>query len=140
MFIRSFFMLLILTISCGFNPFDPFIAQGNVIYSFASGRMQCQSEIDAEGHTFVLLKSLDNRTQVKFVELTNSKNSRKEKPKLAVKLLIEVDEKTNLCASWKSYQEVTIVLDPLRVKKNSLIGQTVYKSDQITVMILDTSN
>jgi hypothetical protein len=53
---------------------------------------------------------------------------------------MEVDEKTNLCAGWKNYQEVTIVLDPLPVKKNSLIGQTVYKSDQITVMILDTSN
>ncbi len=138
---RLFFLISILTISCSFKLIndDPTVTQGNVIHSFESGKMQCQSEVDPEGHIFVLLKGLNKNTKVNFFEVVSIKHSVEEEVTFIVRALMEVEEDTNLCARWINLQEVSIEINPLPIKTVSLIGEQVYNSDQITVMLLNTS-
>lgn len=84
----------------------------------------------------MLLKSLDKNTTVKFKEVTTSTRSKKQETTWVVKSIMEVNEETDLCASWKNVQEVSIAIDPIRVETPSLKGKQVYSSDQITVMML----
>ena len=111
----------------GYNNAE--VKPGDVIYSFESGKMECLSEINPEGYTYVLLKSLNKNTKVKFsrIDLT-------QKKELVLVLNMLVEEETTLCAGWVNMQEVKIVIDPLPVEKITLSGKTIYKADKITVM------
>lgn len=140
MFLLTRFLLLIcvMTMSCSFKAKnkDVVIKAGNVTYSFASGKLQCQAQIDSEGHTFVLLKSLDKNTTLTFSNVLCSKNSKTKAIEFVVKVLMAVKEDTDICAGWINAQEVSIKIDPLPTKTVSLTGTKVYDSNQITVMIL----
>jgi len=107
---------------------DPIVEKGNIIYTFASGKMQCQSEIDANGHVWVLIKSLDDITRVNFSKIEKYKG----KPLLVVNMLVE--DKNALCASWVNMQEMKLVIDPIKVEKTSLTGKTIYEKNNITVL------
>ncbi len=129
--------ILFLTFTCSFrSPVVPIVEQGNVIYPFASGRMQCQSEVDSTGHIFVLLKSLDKNTKIRFSDVIPVKEAKNKKVEFVVKAVMEVEEDTNLCASWKNFQEVSIKINPLPTQTVSLKGKEVYASNSITVMTL----
>ncbi|MGE3920756.1 MAG: hypothetical protein AB7F64_07460 [Gammaproteobacteria bacterium] len=136
--IRFFLLITVLTMGCSFKAQnkDPIVKRGNVIYSFASGKMQCQSEIDSNGHIFVLLKSLDKNTNITFSDVIQTRNSKSKKPEFVVKALMTVAENSDICAGWINAQEVSIKIDPLPVQSISLSGKQVYVSDHITVMIL----
>ena len=134
--IRFFLLIIVLTMGCSFKSKDPIVKRGNVIYSFADGKMQCQSEINPEGHIFVLLKSLDKNTTIRFLDVVNSKTAKAKKPEFVVKALMSVVEDTDICAGWINAQEVSIKIDPLPTQSVSLSGKQIYVSDQITVMIL----
>ena len=129
---RLFLLILIGIMNWSFTHLtEPVVEQGNVIYAFESGKMQCQSEINPEGYITVLLKSLTPNTTLKLMGAP----SKTKDSEFLIKILMEVSEKTDFCASWKNVQEVEIVIDPLPTQSISLQGKKVYKSDQITVMI-----
>ncbi|PJD93044.1 MAG: hypothetical protein CK425_13070 [Parachlamydia sp.] len=124
-----FISLFILACSFSLMSKDVEIEKGNVIYFFESGKMQCSSEINSEGHTFVLYQSLSKNTRVEF-------NSIKRNPKkeFVLTALMLVEAETELCAGWVNMQEVNIGIDPKPVEKVTLSGKIVYKNDLITVM------
>lgn len=134
--IRFFLLITVLTIGCSFKAKnkDSIVECGNVIYSFASGKMQCQSEIDPDGHIFVLLKSLDKNTSIRFSDARRIRDAKSKKREFVVSTSMSVAEETDLCTSWINIQEVSIKIDPLPVQSISLSGKQVYVSDYITVM------
>lgn len=115
---------------------DVLVELGNVIYSFGSGKMQCQSEIDEAGNIFVLLKSLDKNSTISFSDIVILPNSTQANPDFVVKTVMSVAEDTDLCASWINIKEVMIRIEPLPTKTTSLTGKQVYNSEKITVMVL----
>lgn len=135
--VRFFLLITVFTMGCSFKAQNkgPVVKRGNVIYSFSSGKMQCQSEIDSDGHIFVLLKSLDKNTSITFSDVIQTKNSKSKKSEFVVKTVMNVAEDTNLCASWINIQEVSLKIDPLPVQSISLSGKQVYVSDHITIMV-----
>lgn len=128
---RFFLFISLFTLTCNFSLMSKNveIEKGNVIYFFESGKMQCSSEINPEGHTFVLYRSLSKNTRVEF-------NSMKRNPKkeFVLTALMLVEAETELCAGWVNMQEVNIGIDPKPVEKVTLSGKIVYKNDLITVM------
>ena len=108
------------------------VKKGDVVYSFSSGKMQCLSEMDSNDHTFILLKTLDKNTVVDFKGLYFN-----ERNELVLVLTMLVDEKTDLCASWKNLQEVSIGIEPSRVEKTNLTGKIVFEHPNFTVMIAE---
>lgn len=104
------------------------VKQGNVIYSFEGGKIQCESQIDSTGKTTILLKSLDKKTTVTFSNIYRSNNS------YVLKAIMMVKADTDLCASWTNMQEVNITLNPLKVKNITLTGKVIYESDQFKVL------
>jgi len=121
-------LLSLFAITCSYAPLDK-NEKGNVIYSFESGQMQCMSEIDPEGHTFVLYKSLNKNTTIGFTTL---KGFSKKGCVLVVNM--DVEEEPRICAGWINRQEVSVGIDPKPVEKITLSGRIVYKNDFITVM------
>lgn len=124
-----FFYLFILTCSFSLMNKDVEIEKGNVIYFFESGKMQCSSEINPEGHTFVLYQSLSKNTRVEFNSMKRNPNK-----EFVLTALMLVEAETELCAGWINMQEVNIGIDPKPVEKVTLSGKIVYKNDLITVM------
>lgn len=122
-----FAALLVTSISYAFNT-NADVKQGNVIYTFESGRMQCLSEIDAEGHTWVLIKSLDANTTV----LLN--RAEKNKGDFVLVLTMLVEDTSGICASWTNMQEVRLPVNPIKVEKTTLSARRIYEKSDITVM------
>ena len=120
-------LFLINSVSYAFNT-NAEVKQGNVIYTFESGRMQCLSEIDDEGHTWALIKSLDANTTVIFNKVE------KRKSDFVLVLTMLVKDTSGICASWTNMQEVKLVIDPIRIEKTSLSGKTIYEKGNLTVM------
>src|SRR5262245_23559433 len=89
--IQFLLAMCFLTMSCSFalakSPAQ--VSQGNVIYSFKSGKIQCQSQIDPNGQLTILLTSLADNTKFQFQNLT-SKNSKKRKNEYVLKALMFV--------------------------------------------------
>lgn len=104
------------------------VKQGNVIYAFESGRMQCLSEIDTEGHISVLIKSLDANTTVIFNKVEKYKGD------FVLVLTMLVKDTSGICASWTNMQEVKMVIDPIKVEKTTLSAKKIYEKDGLTVM------
>lgn len=104
------------------------VKQGNVVYTFESGRMQCLSEIDAKGHTWALIKNLDENTTVNF----NNIESRRGDFVLVLTMLVK--DTSGICASWVNIQEVKLVIDPVRVEKTTLFGKPIYEKNNLTIM------
>jgi hypothetical protein len=135
---QFFLAIFLLTISCSFastqSPAE--VSQGNVIYSFKSGKMQCQSQIDLDGQLTILLTSLSANTNIHFQELV-SKRLRKGQQEYALKaiMLVTNSEPSKLCAGWVNAQEVTIDIYPLPVKEITLTGKKVYSLGQVTVLV-----
>jgi hypothetical protein len=128
---RLFLVILIFLLSTGFSLLkkDAVVKRGNVLYSFEGGKMQCLSEEDEEGHIFILLKSLKENTQIKFINMEISQDK-----EWVLVGMMRVEEDTNLCAGWTNLQEVKIVIMPKKVKKVTLSGEVVHQGEKITVM------
>jgi hypothetical protein len=129
--LRLLSLLCIACVCCGYtNPKEQAkVTPGNVIYTFAGGKMQCQSEVNPSGEIVVLLKSLDKNTTVQFSRLQKKNND------WLLVITMLVNEKTDICASWINKQDVTIQLDPLSVDTISLTGKQVYTKNGVTVLI-----
>jgi hypothetical protein len=104
---------------------------GNVIYSYGSGKIQYQSQIDKNGKIVVLLKPLKKNTTVQFVKVSQAENE-----DWVLKSIVFVQEDTARCASWTNTQEVNVVIDPIRVDTITLIGKPVFSSESISVLML----
>ena len=104
------------------------VKQGNVVYTFESGRMQCLSEIDSEGHTWALIKSLDENTTVNFNKTESCRGD------FVLVLTMLVKDTSGICASWVNIQEVKLVIDPIQVEKTTLSGKPIYEKNNLTVM------
>ena len=128
---KIFLLLSVFVIACSFSS-NSKVKQGNVIYFFESGKMQCLSEINSEGQIFVLLKSLKKNTQVEFSKLELSKENL-----LVVVLAMIVKEETEICKNWTNMQEVKIAIDPKQVKTITLSGKKIYQADNMTIMTAD---
>lgn len=129
--LTRFFVCFSLLLTCSsFLPKenDNVVEKGNVIYSFESGKMQCQSQKDADGNIVILLKSLDKNTTVQFNSIVNTRNG------LLLKCMMIVNEETDLCASWTNVQEVSIVVDPIIVQNITLFGKSIYQLNKITIV------
>lgn len=107
-----------------------YLNPGHIIYSFSSGKMQCQSEIVPEGHIFVELKNLDENTEVKFSKVKHDQ----EENSILVELFMSVKEDTQICKSWTNQSQINIKMCPNPVKKTSLKGTSVYKNEKFTVL------
>ena len=105
---------------------------GNAIYTFASGKIQCMSNIDSQGHTFVLIRSLDTNTTCDLLEIISPLKGKKNSCFIA-KVIMRVKVDTKICKSWTEVQEVYIPIRPLQVKTNQLFGNKIYESGEITV-------
>ena len=103
------------------------VKQGDVVYTYGTGKIQCESQIDPSGQIVILLKNLNNNTKIKFREL------KKNKKRLVLVGVMEVKEETDLCASWTNLQEVNLAIDPLPVQIISLKGTPVYSEGKISV-------
>ncbi|WP_068467667.1 hypothetical protein [Candidatus Protochlamydia phocaeensis] len=128
--------LLIATCSFGSATGPTIVTKGNVIYSFNSGKIQCQSQIDPNGQLAILLTSLKGNTKIRFLEL-NSRNSKKGTNEYVLKIfmVVESSEYADLCGGWSDAQEVTIVIDPKQVPEINLTGDEVYFSGQVKVFL-----
>lgn len=123
----------LMVISCSFTPKSPVVTQGNVVHSFMSGKIQCQSQVEQNGRLTILLKSLSNDTIMNFNSLTL--DPKKGKYILKIFMLVKNSEDSKICNAWWDAQEVTIVIDPLPVKEMTLTGSEVYSSGKATVLI-----
>jgi hypothetical protein len=135
--VRFFSLIAILTMGCSFKvkeDADTFTNVGNIIRTFGSGGIQCQSEIDSEGHIFVLLKSLNKNTTLTFLDVILM-NLKPKKSKYIVKVLVAFQEDSNTCIDLVD-TELYIQIDLLPTQTVSLKGKQVYISDHITVMTL----
>ena len=127
----SIFLLTLLLIATGFTPGinnHANVNPGNVVYRFESGKMQCLSEEDSAGHTWVLFKSLDPHTTVEFNKIE------KYQGKFPFVGTMFVEDTSAPCASWVNMQEIKIVVDPVEVEKTTLQGKKVYGTEKITVL------
>lgn len=112
---------------------NPLPTPGSVVYSFSSGRMECQSEIDSSGRLVVLLKGLSDNTTLEFQKFWVS-----EDKEFVVSFLMAVlDDK--ICRGWIDLQEVTMVVQPKPTSAITLSGKVVFSSDQVTVMVPEGS-
>ena len=91
--------------------------------------MVCLSELDANQHTFILLKRLKENTEITFKKVYTHPDG------LVVKLSLAVKLDTDLCASWTNVQEVDIVICPKEVAQTSFAGKIVYQKEDVTVMV-----
>jgi hypothetical protein len=130
---QSFLFISIMTILCAFSSSKTptRVTQGNVIYSFKSGKIQCQSQIDPNGQIVILLSSLADNTYIQFQKLMRS-TSKTNKNGYALKAVMLVNADTDLCAGWIDTQEVT---NPIPVKEISLVGKQIYSSKKTIVLI-----
>jgi len=130
-------LLPLLLIFCSFsliNKEDSDVKQGNVIYKFKTGKIQCQSEIDAAGQIAILYKSLKNNTTIEFVRVGVEANPKTKVREEVIVFVIRVKEENPICLSWTDIQEITIVIDPLPVNEISLSGKTIFRSGKIHVL------
>jgi hypothetical protein len=132
-FIRLFLLFTIFSTTCIFAAQDK-NQRGNVIYSFKSGKIQCQSEINANQEITILLSPLKKNTKINFVEVKHSK-----KHGLNLKALMSVAEEKPICASWTDCQEVNIQINPTPVNTFTLTGKEVYNSNGIKVLVEDSN-
>lgn len=115
----------------GYKEDGEYLNPGHAIYTFSSGKMECQAEIDSKGHMFVFIKNLDNKNaSVKFEKIIQSK----EDNSILIELLMTVKKDTDLCAGWVEQQNVNIRLFPNAVNETSLKGKKVYENEKFTVM------
>lgn len=130
-FLKLVFLLSVFILSSSFNLLknNNTVEQGNVIYTFESGKMQCLSEVNLEGEIVVLIKSLKENTHIEFNKVEFNKQK-----KMVIVLLMQVEEENNLCAGWINMQEVRILIDPQPVQKITLTGKAIYKADNLTVL------
>jgi hypothetical protein len=129
--LRLLSLLCIACVCCGFsNPKEHAdVKPGNLVYTFGTGKMQCQSQVNAAGEIVVSLKSLEKNTTVQFSRLQKKNND------WLLTLNMLVTEETDLCAGWTNKQEVKIVLDPITVETITLTGKQVYSKNGVSVLI-----
>lgn len=116
--------------SCTHVSDDTINEPGNVIYSYKGGRLQCQSQIDSSGQLTILLKSLKENTTIRPQGL-----SANEKNQLVLNLVMVVEQENSHFKEWFDVQEVSIVIHPLPVETITLIGETIYETDKLKVII-----
>ncbi|HEV8052277.1 MAG TPA: hypothetical protein VGP47_07275 [Parachlamydiaceae bacterium] len=138
-FYLNFFALISNGTSEGDNRNSEFqqsceVKQGNVIYNFETGKLQCQSEINSTGEITILYKSLKDNTSIDFVRVGTAINPNSKKVDEVIVFLIRVEDENPICKSMTYYQEVFIPIDPKPVKEISLSGKTIYKSKSIHVV------
>lgn len=126
----SFFLTMLLLVNSVSYAFYTHAEtkEGDVIYSFECGKMQCLSEIDHKGHIWVVLKSLNSNTTVNF-----NKVEKLDKDSILTFTMF-VEDTSKMCAAWINMQEVQIVLNPIKVKKTTFTAKKIYEKDGITVM------
>lgn len=128
-FLFSILSTLILT-SCAFMSKESFdIAPGKVIFSYEEAKIQCLSEIDPAGVTYIQLKSLDPFTQVKFETFALIDK------RFCVLVFMEISLQNTPFASHIHCQPVFIPLNPIRVETVTLTGDLIYSDAKYKVLM-----
>lgn len=138
--LRNLYLVILFFITCSFSlKNDPLtnpqehtkVEKGHVIYSYGSGKMQCQSQVDRNGKIVVLLKPLEENTKVSFIKVS------KKDQRYLLTSMMSVKEETELCASWVNNQEVNIFISPIQVEEITLTGNLVHISKEIIVLLAE---
>ncbi len=93
-------------------------------------KFQCLSEVDSQGHVFILLDNLNRSTRLKFIEMVSLPSKRPMPSKeYVVRLEVLTDDEDD-----EEENEFFLTLNPLPVAIISLSGTVVFSSKEITVM------
>lgn len=130
-FTRFFLSLTLLSslASCSAKNQDIIVQDGNVIYTYENGTIQCLSEKSAIGTTVVLIKSLKENTVITDVDLGRLDGF------YAIKALMAVRQNKANCAGWIDTKEVIIAIQPIDVPEITLEGKPVITRDGVIVLI-----
>lgn len=90
--------MVILVLASSFSLIPDKVTQGDIIYSFKAGQIQCLSEIDGKGQLAILLKVLTDNTKIEFDKLKQVKDHKSLKEEYILELNILVED-TEICAS-----------------------------------------
>ena len=129
--LRMCFMSFVFAISSSFSliPNQSNSQPGNVTYSYEGGQIQCLSQQDETGHITILLKSLNSHTTAKFSNIYLHEKQH------MLKVLMLIAAETDLCASWTTFHEVHIPIEPIQKKSITLEGKLAHKQTGFTVLL-----
>lgn len=103
---------------------------GDVTYTYGSGQIKCESQVDIYENIVVLLRSMTPNTTINFVKINHQSEG-----KILVAMM-KVSEETDLgVKEWTNFQELKILIDPLPVKKITFNGDPVYSKGKIKVIV-----
>lgn len=102
------------------------------IYSFGSGKMEYQAQINPNGDIIVSLNPLLDNTTIQFVGILA--DNRTEITSYIGYCKIIVKEETDMFKSFRHIQDLFIPIDPKPVKTFSLTGQIIFSSEKIIVL------
>lgn len=104
--------------------------KGDVTYTYGSGKIKCESQIDIYENITICLRSMTPNATIDFVKI-NHQNEGK-----VLLAMMKVSEETDLgVKEWVNFQELKILIDPLPVKKITFKGDTVYSKGKISVIV-----
>ena len=120
--------LSILLAGCSVKNQDSIIQDGNIIYTYEGGTIQCISQKGPYGTIAVLVQSLKENTFITDVELGFSGDVP------VIKLLMAVRNNHSVCAGTIDTQEVFIPLQPVDVPEITLEGRPIIAHNGMVVL------
>ncbi len=112
---------------------------GLLTYWYGSGKIQCRSDVDTDGHVTVFIEPASSNTKITGLSLDSADNPSGE-ASLLLTANLWVEERTELCGGLVNQKRITFELNPKPVTETCLCGERYFKVDGLPVTVLVQPN